>query len=123
MRSTGFRRTVLALGVCSSLVLAATACGSGDGGAASGRTRITVNCEPPRSAKVDRAFFEEDVAAFEEAHPGTSTSSRTTPSPAGTRKTFDAKLAGGQMEDVFYTYSRTRGTWSTSARPPTSPRT
>ncbi|GAA2203886.1 ABC transporter substrate-binding protein [Streptomyces bangladeshensis] len=103
MRSTGFRRTVLALGVCSSLVLAATACGSGDGGAASGRTRITVNCEPPRSAKVDRAFFEEDVAAFEEAHPDIDVVAHDA-FPCQDPKTFDAKLAGGQMEDVFYTY-------------------
>ncbi|AKN70700.1 sugar ABC transporter substrate-binding protein [Streptomyces sp. PBH53] len=103
MRSTGLRRSVVALGVCSSLVLAATACGSGDGGAASGKTRITVNCEPPRSAEVDRAFFEEDVAAFEEAHPDIDVVAHDA-FPCQDPKTFDAKLAGGQMEDVFYTY-------------------
>ncbi|MER6385175.1 extracellular solute-binding protein [Streptomyces sp. NPDC001250] len=103
MRSTGFRRTVVAIGVCSSLALAATACGSGDGDSASGRTRITVNCEPPRSAKVDRTFFEEDIASFVRQHPDIDVVAHDA-FPCQDPKTFDAKLAGGQMEDVFYTY-------------------
>ncbi|MFF4715760.1 ABC transporter substrate-binding protein [Streptomyces eurythermus] len=103
MRHTGFRRTVVAIGVCSSLALAATACGSGADGAASGKTRITVNCEPPKSAKVDRAFFEADTAAFEQAHPDVDVVAHDA-FPCQDPKTFDAKLAGGQMEDVFYTY-------------------
>ncbi|MFJ7153225.1 ABC transporter substrate-binding protein [Streptomyces sp. NPDC100445] len=102
MTSTGFRRTVVAIGVCSSLALAA-ACGSGDDGSASGKTRITVNCEPPRSAQVDRAFFEEDVAAFEKRNPDIDVVAHDA-FPCQDPKTFDAKLAGGQMEDVFYTY-------------------
>ena len=56
MRSTGFRRTFAALSACS-LALAASACGSGEDDSASGKTRITVNCMPPKSAKVDRQFF------------------------------------------------------------------
>ncbi|MEU6598399.1 ABC transporter substrate-binding protein [Streptomyces flaveolus] len=103
MRHTGFRRAVLAIGVCSSLALAATACGSGDDGSASGKTRITVNCEPPRSAKLDRSFFEADIAAFEEANPDIDVVAHDA-FPCQDPKTFDAKLAGGQMEDVFYTY-------------------
>ncbi|MFJ4577993.1 ABC transporter substrate-binding protein [Streptomyces echinatus] len=103
MRHTGFRRTVVTIGVCSSLALAATACGSGDDGPTSGRTRITVNCEPPRSAKVDRGFFEEDVASFERQNPDIDVVAHDA-FPCQDPKTFDAKLAGGQMEDVFYTY-------------------
>ncbi|MBL1103257.1 sugar ABC transporter substrate-binding protein [Streptomyces sp. 5-8] len=103
MRHTGFRRTAAAIGVCSSLVLAATACGSGDDESAGGRTRITVNCEPPRSAKVDRGFFEEDVASFEQQNPDIDVVTHDA-FPCQDPKTFDAKLAGGQMEDVFYTY-------------------
>ncbi|MFJ4948291.1 ABC transporter substrate-binding protein [Streptomyces sp. NPDC088760] len=103
MTSTGFRRTVVAIGACSSLALAATACGPGDGGSAGGKTRITVNCEPPRSAKVDRRFFEEDIAAFEEHHPDIDVVAHDA-FPCQDPKTFDAKLAGGQMETVFYTY-------------------
>ncbi|MFJ3669850.1 ABC transporter substrate-binding protein [Streptomyces sp. NPDC090106] len=102
MRSTGFRRTFVALSVCS-LALAVTSCGSGDEDSASGKTRITVNCMPPKSAKVDRSFFEADTAAFEKANPDIDVVTHDA-FPCQDPKTFDAKLAGGQMEDVFYTY-------------------
>ncbi|MEU7057648.1 extracellular solute-binding protein [Streptomyces sp. NPDC046197] len=101
MTSTGFRRTFLALSACS-LALGLTSCGSDDG-SAGGRTRITVNCEPPRSAKADRSFFEQDVASFEKQHPDVDVVTHDA-FPCEDPKTFDAKLAGGQMEDVFYTY-------------------
>ncbi|MQY33533.1 hypothetical protein SRB17_14940 [Streptomyces sp. RB17] len=103
MRSTGFSRTFVAIGVCSSLALAATACGSGGDDAAGGTTRITVNCEPPKSAKVDRTFFEDDLASFEKQNPDIDVVAHDA-FPCQDPKTFDAKLAGGQMEDVFYTY-------------------
>ncbi|MFC9281973.1 ABC transporter substrate-binding protein [Streptomyces collinus] len=102
MRHTGFRRTFVAIGVCSSLALAASACGSGDD-TASGKTRITVNCEPPKSAKVDRTFFDDDTAAFERQNPDIDVVAHDA-FPCQDPKTFGAKLAGGQMEDVFYTY-------------------
>ena len=101
MRSTGFRRTFAALTVCS-LALAASACGSGDD-SASRKTRITVNCMPPKSAKVDRRFFEQDIASFEKQNPDIDVVAHDA-FPCQDPKTFDAKLAGGQMEDVFYTY-------------------
>ncbi|MGX4688624.1 ABC transporter substrate-binding protein [Streptomyces sp. JNUCC 63] len=102
MRSTGFRHAVAAIGVCS-LSFVLTSCGSNDDNSASGRTRITVNCQPPKSAKVDRKFFEEDVAAFEKRNPDIDVVAHDA-FPCQDPKTFDAKLAGGQMEDVFYTY-------------------
>jgi multiple sugar transport system substrate-binding protein len=102
MRSTGLTRAFATIGVCS-LALTATACGSGDDDTADGKTRITVNCEPPTSAKVDRGFFEADVASFEKANPGVDVVAHDA-FPCQDPKTFDAKLAGGQMEDVFYTY-------------------
>ncbi|MFE3849977.1 ABC transporter substrate-binding protein [Streptomyces griseorubiginosus] len=101
MRSTGYRRTFAALTVCS-LALAASACGSGDD-SASGKTRITVNCMPPKSAEVDRRFFEQDIASFEKQNPDIDVVAHDA-FPCQDPKTFDAKLAGGQMEDVFYTY-------------------
>ncbi|BFO17329.1 hypothetical protein SHKM778_37170 [Streptomyces sp. KM77-8] len=100
MRSTGIRRTLVALGVGA---LALTACGSDDDEAAGGKTRVTVNCMPPKSAKVDRRFFEEDIAAFEKKNPDIDVVPHDA-FPCQDPKTFDAKLAGGQMEDVFYTY-------------------
>ncbi|MFK0158614.1 ABC transporter substrate-binding protein [Streptomyces sp. NPDC090493] len=103
MSSTGFRRALVAIGVCSSLALSATACGSSDDDAGSGKTRITVNCEPPKSAKVDRSFFEQDIADFKKKNPDIDVVAHDA-FPCQDPKTFDAKLAGGQMEDVFYTY-------------------
>ncbi|CAL9626286.1 hypothetical protein SUDANB21_05984 [Streptomyces sp. enrichment culture] len=100
MRSTGIRRTLVALGVGA---LALTACGSDGEDAADGKTRITVNCMPPKSAKVDRQFFEEETAAFERKNPDIDVVPHDA-FPCQDPKTFDAKLAGGQMEDVFYTY-------------------
>ncbi|MFI5550226.1 ABC transporter substrate-binding protein [Streptomyces sp. NPDC051738] len=102
MRSTGFRRALAALSVCS-LALAVSACGSDDDAASGGKTRITVNCMPPKSAKVDRQFFEQDIASFEKANPDIDVVAHDA-FPCQDPKTFDAKLAGGQMEDVFYTY-------------------
>ncbi|MFF0965350.1 ABC transporter substrate-binding protein [Streptomyces sp. NPDC003703] len=102
MRSTGFRHAVAAIGVCS-LALAATACGSDDDASANGKTRITVNCQPPKSARTDRTFFDEDVASFEKQNPDIDVVAHDA-FPCEDPKTFDAKLAGGQMEDVFYTY-------------------
>ncbi|MFF8104239.1 ABC transporter substrate-binding protein [Streptomyces sp. NPDC016640] len=100
MRSTGIRRTLVALGAGA---LTLTACGSSGDEAADGKTRITVNCMPPRSAEVDRRFFEEDIAAFEKENPDIDVVPHDA-FPCQDPKTFDAKLAGGQMEDVFYTY-------------------
>nr|BBJ49431.1 hypothetical protein SAVMC3_20600 [Streptomyces avermitilis] len=99
MRSSGFRRACVALVACSFVL---TACGS-SGDAADGKTRITVNCMPPKSAKVDRKFFEDDIAAFEKKNPDIDVVAHDA-FPCQDPKTFDAKLAGGQMEDVFYTY-------------------
>ncbi|MCX4903818.1 ABC transporter substrate-binding protein [Streptomyces sp. NBC_00878] len=101
MRSTGFRRTCITLIACS---LALSACGgSDDDDTAGGKTRITVNCMPPKSAKVDRSFFEADIKAFEKRNPDIDVVPHDA-FPCQDPKTFDAKLAGGQMEDVFYTY-------------------
>ncbi len=122
MRSTGFRRTFVAIGVCSALTLAATACGPGDDASAGGKTRITVNCEPPRSAKVDRSFFEEDVASFEKRNPDIDVVAHDA-FPCQDPKTFDAKLAGGRWRTSSTRTSPTPDTSSTSTRPRTSRRT
>ncbi|TQS45650.1 ABC transporter substrate-binding protein [Cryptosporangium phraense] len=86
------------------LLLAATACSSADDdSSAGGKTRITVNCEPPKSAAIDRASFEEDIALFEKQNPDIDIVAHDA-FPCMDPKTFDAKLAGGQMETVFYVY-------------------
>ncbi|WP_431031898.1 extracellular solute-binding protein [Streptomyces sp. P6-2-1] len=106
MRSSGFRRTCTVAVVSALALTSLAACGSDDddkGGSADGKTKITVNCEPPKSAKIDRQSFEDDIAAFEKANKDIDVTAHDA-FPCQDPKTFDAKLAGGQMEDVFYTY-------------------
>ncbi|MFG1920941.1 ABC transporter substrate-binding protein [Cryptosporangium sp. NPDC048952] len=96
-------RAVSAL-LATGLVLAAAACtSSDDDSSAGGKTRITVNCEPPKSAAIDRRSFEEDIAIFEKQNPDIDLVAHDA-FPCMDPKTFDAKLAGGQMETVFYVY-------------------
>ncbi|MEV0848091.1 sugar ABC transporter substrate-binding protein [Streptomyces sp. NPDC049954] len=106
MRSSGFRRTCTAAVVSALALTSLAACGSDDDGndsAKGGKTKITVNCMPPKSAKIDRKSFEDDIATFEKANPDIDIVGQDA-FPCQDPKTFDAKLAGGQMENVFYTY-------------------
>ncbi|MDX3851957.1 ABC transporter substrate-binding protein [Streptomyces sp. AK02-01A] len=103
MRSSGFRRTCTAA-IASALALTGlAACGSDSEDTAGGKTQITVNCMPPKSAKIDRKSFEDDIKTFEKANPDIDVVGHDA-FPCQDPKTFDAKLAGGQMENVFYTY-------------------
>jgi multiple sugar transport system substrate-binding protein len=64
---------------------------------------ITVNCEPPTSDPIDRKNFTDDIASFEKLHPNITIVPKDE-FPCDDPKTFDAKLAGGQEENVFYVY-------------------
>jgi multiple sugar transport system substrate-binding protein len=102
MRNSRLRATgaLLAAG----LILAGAACTSSeDDQGEGGKTRITVNCEPPKSAAIDRRSFEEDIALFEKQNPDVDLVAHDA-FPCMDPKTFDAKLAGDQMETVFYVY-------------------
>ncbi|MEU7484200.1 extracellular solute-binding protein [Streptomyces sp. NPDC042319] len=103
MRRSGFRRACTAATATALALTGVAACGSGGAEATDGRTRITVNCWPQPSAKIDHKRFDEDVQTFEEQHPDIDVVAHDA-FPCQDPKTFDAKLAGGQMEDVFYTY-------------------
>jgi multiple sugar transport system substrate-binding protein len=103
MRTSRFRRATGIL-VVAGLSLTAAACTKADDDASSGgKTRITVNCEPPKNATIDRRSFEQDIALFEKANPDIDIVAKDA-FPCSDPKTFDAKLAGGQMENVFYVY-------------------
>jgi ABC-type glycerol-3-phosphate transport system substrate-binding protein len=84
------------------LALATAACGDDEEQpAADGKVAITVNGLPPKSEAVERERFMADVAAFQKAYPNiTVTPKEGKMDP----QTFQTKLAGGQLEDVFYTY-------------------
>jgi multiple sugar transport system substrate-binding protein len=83
------------------LALTTAACGDDDEPAADGTVAITVNGLPPKSEAVERQRFMDDLAAFQKAHPNI----KVTPKEGKMDpQTFQTKLAGGQLEDVFYTY-------------------
>ncbi|MFI6097907.1 ABC transporter substrate-binding protein [Lentzea sp. NPDC051213] len=83
------------------LTISAVGCGSGTPSETGGKVVININGQPPQTQAFDRKVFDEDVAEFEKAnadidlvpHEGFMDP-----------KTFSAKLAGGQLEDVFYVY-------------------
>lgn len=106
---TGRRtRSAVAAALATGLALSAAACSSGDSGgkaaaSGSGPVTITVGCEPPTSQATARKNWEADVAAFEKANPGITVKGDDS-NPCDDPATFDAKLASGKMDDVFYTY-------------------
>ncbi|MFJ3438156.1 ABC transporter substrate-binding protein [Streptomyces cyaneofuscatus] len=103
MRSSVLRRTCTAAVATALAVTGLAACNSEGESAADGKTRITVNCWPQPSAKIDHQRFDEDVKTFEKQNSDIDITAHDA-FPCQDPKTFDAKLAGGQMEDVFYTY-------------------
>ncbi|HEY2240570.1 MAG TPA: extracellular solute-binding protein [Streptosporangiaceae bacterium] len=77
--------------------------GSGTGGSSGGHVTITVGCEPPKTQAAQRKFFVQDIALFEKANPNVTVKGDDT-NPCDDPSTFDAKLASGKMDNVFYTY-------------------
>ncbi|GAA2597860.1 extracellular solute-binding protein [Actinomadura fulvescens] len=102
MRSRKF--TIVLTGLTLAVVTAA--CGGGDDDsseAAGGKVTITVGCMPAKSQPAQRREWNEDVAAFQKLHPDITVVGKDA-FPCADPTTFTAKLAGGQLEDVFYTY-------------------
>ncbi len=84
------------------LVVSLSACGKGaDKSAAAGKVRITINGLPPDTEAVNRKRFVDNVAEFERRNPNIDIDAREGKMDP---QTFQAKLAGGQLEDVFYVY-------------------
>ena len=82
--------------------LSTTACSSGDDKpAADGKVTIVVNGLPPATEALKHKKFLEDVAEFEKLNPNIKIDAREGKMDP---QTFAAKLAGGQLEDVFYVY-------------------
>ncbi|GAA3547282.1 extracellular solute-binding protein [Nonomuraea rosea] len=94
------------LAVCATLcaTMASTACGGGAAETAAspgGPVTITVNGLPPATDEYNRAVFEADVKAFEAKNPSVRIDAK---EGFMDPQTFSAKIAGGQLEDVFYVY-------------------
>ncbi|MFF4600625.1 ABC transporter substrate-binding protein [Amycolatopsis sp. NPDC001319] len=101
-RSSRTPRTVIALLTAGGLAVSLAACGSGsEGGDAGGKVQITVTGQPPTTQPFERKVFDADVAEFEASHPDIDIVPH---EGFMDPKTFSAKLAGGQLEDVYYVY-------------------
>jgi ABC-type glycerol-3-phosphate transport system substrate-binding protein len=98
------RRHVLTAGFALGALLL-SGCDGGDEPAESakpdGPVTIVVNGLPPDTDPVNRANFQSDVQAFQAKYPHITVDAR---EGMMDPQTFAAKLAGGQLEDVFYVY-------------------
>lgn len=83
------------------LACTAVACGTGGDTGAGGKVTISVNGQPPETQAFDRKVFDEDVAEFERTHPNIDIEPH---EGFMDPKTFSAKLASGELEDVYYVY-------------------
>ncbi|MEV0383929.1 extracellular solute-binding protein [Nonomuraea sp. NPDC050643] len=91
----------LSLAVCATLATAACGGAPEEAGPAGGPVTITVNGLPPATDDYNRAVFEENVKAFEARYPDYRIDAK---EGFMDPQTFSAKIAGGQLEDVFYVY-------------------
>jgi multiple sugar transport system substrate-binding protein len=101
MNSFALGRAVRLLVVAALGLSAAAACSDNAAPAAGGQVTITVNGLPPTTEAVDRKKFLEDKDEFEKANPNIKIDAR---EGYMDPKTFATKLAGGQLEDLFYVY-------------------
>jgi multiple sugar transport system substrate-binding protein len=104
--STLGRRHAAVAGLAVLGAVSVAACSSGGGSStpsASGHVTITVGCEPPKTQAAQRNFFLQDIKLFEKANPNVTVQGDDT-NPCDDPTTFDAKLASGKMDNVFYTY-------------------
>jgi len=101
MTRSRFSRALVLLSVAG-VVVSGAACGDGETtAAADGKVTITVNALPAATDDVDRKKFLDDIAEFERQNPDIKIDAREGKMDP---QTFTAKLAGGQLEDVFYVY-------------------
>ena len=105
MKHTRYRSTGLAITLAAAVTLSTVACGGSDDNGkdtdGGGTVTLTVNGLPPATDTVNRKNFEDDVVAFQAKHPNIKIDAK---EGLMDPQTFSAKLAGGQLEDVFYVY-------------------
>jgi multiple sugar transport system substrate-binding protein len=99
------RRQALGLALGTSASFGLAGCGgpspSSSGVGKDGVVTISVNGMPTKTQPADRKDYEDLVKQFEASHPKIRIDAREGQMDP---KTFAAKLAGGQLEDVFYVY-------------------
>lgn len=100
-------RKVAALALATGLGLSLAACstkGSDGSSSSSGKTVITVDCQPDGSQKDLLADWNADVTAFEKANPDITIKSVSVGQQCDNPPDFTARLTGGTEADVFYGY-------------------
>ncbi|UNS95293.1 extracellular solute-binding protein [Streptomyces tubbatahanensis] len=99
------RSRTLGLATVTVLALSAlAACGTSSDSAdadSGGKVRLDVNGQPPKTQAFERKLFDKHVRQFEKANPDIDIVPH---EGFMDPKTFNAKLAGGKLEDVFYVY-------------------
>jgi len=101
MNRGGTYKKRLALSLLVVLVATASAVTTLSAASSSKRVTISVNGLPPKTDPTNRATFLRDVQTFEQLHPNI----RVIPHEGFMDpQTFQARLAGGQLENVFYVY-------------------
>jgi ABC-type glycerol-3-phosphate transport system substrate-binding protein len=99
-------RSAVGLLLVAGVALSAAACGSDDGGNApasdpNAKVTLVINGLPPDTEAVNRKHFLDNVAEFEKLNPNIDVDAKEGKMDP---QTFQSKLAGGQLEDVFYVY-------------------
>ncbi|MEV1290390.1 extracellular solute-binding protein [Micromonospora sp. NPDC049679] len=95
-------RGAVAVLLAAGVGLSAAACsGNDEKPAADGKVTITVNGLPPATESANHQRFLDNVAEFQRQNPDITIDAREGKMDP---QTFAAKLAGGQLEDVFYVY-------------------
>ncbi|WP_051941173.1 extracellular solute-binding protein [Phaeacidiphilus oryzae] len=107
-RGSARERALAAAALAAATGLILTACSSGGSGGsgsadANGKVTISIDCQPPTSKPALREMWNQDIAAFEKAHPDVTVKSIDT-FPCETPALFTAALKGGTEANVFYTY-------------------
>src|SRR4051794_30968797 len=100
-------RRAAAVALAAGLGLSIAACstkGSDDSKDATGKTVITVDCQPDGSQKDLLANWNADVAAFEKQNPDITIKSVSVGQQCDNPPDFTARLTGGTEADVFYAY-------------------
>ena len=97
-------RSAIGLLLVAGVGLSSAACGNDDADTAAkpgGKVTLVINGLPPATEEANHKRFLDNVAEFERLNPDVDIDPREGKMDP---QTFSAKLAGGQLEDVFYVY-------------------
>ncbi|WP_049563849.1 ABC transporter substrate-binding protein [Streptomyces sp. SBT349] len=102
MSPSAYRHARTAVATAAVLAVTLSACSSDDeGGSEDGRVELNINGMPPNTDALELEVFNTEVALFEEAHPEIDI----VPHEGFMEpETFNTRIAGGELEDVFYVY-------------------